>query len=81
MHSSKKDSLEFLSDLGGNPLKAEFLLPTIVGDLVAEGKMEVSVLKSSDKWFGVTYKEDAPFVRESFKKLIREGKYPEKLYI
>ncbi len=72
---------EFLSDLGGNPLKAEFLLPTIVGDLVAEGKMEVSVLKSSDKWFGVTYKEDAPFVRESFKKLIREGKYPEKLYI
>lgn len=43
--------------------------------------MEVSVLKSSDKWFGVTYKEDAPFVRESFKKLIREGKYPEKLYI
>ena len=43
--------------------------------------MEVSVLKSSDKWFGVTYNEDAPFVRESFKKLIREGKYPEKLYI
>ena len=45
-----------------------------------DGKANVSVLETNDKWFGVTYKEDKPVVVESIRKLISEGKYPEKLY-
>ena len=63
-----------------NPLKAEYLLPTHIGGLLREGKVTVKVLETTDKWFGVTYKEDKPVVVESIKKLIAEGKYPEKLY-
>lgn len=70
----------FLGTIESNPLKAEFLLPTIVGDLVQEGKAEVTVLTSSDKWFGVTYKEDKPVVVASFAKLVEQGVYPEKLF-
>ena len=70
----------FLDNIAGNEMKAEFLLPTIVGELLHEGKMEVAVLTSGDKWFGVTYKEDVPFVKASFKELIEKGVYPEKLF-
>lgn len=70
----------FLDGIAGNELKAEFLLPTIVGDLVEEGKAEVTVLTSSDKWFGVTYKEDKQVVVDSIAKLVEEGVYPRKLF-
>lgn len=70
----------FLDGIAGNELKAEFLLPTIVGDLVQEGKAEVTVLTSSDKWFGVTYKEDKQVVVDSIAKLVEEGVYPNKLF-
>ena len=63
-----------------NPLGAEYLLPIHIGNLLSEGKVQVAVLKTHDKWFGVTYKEDKPLVVESFKKLIAEGVYPENLY-
>ena len=43
-----------------NPLKAEFLLPDIVGDLVQEKKARVKVLPTNEKWFGVTYQADRP---------------------
>ena len=61
-------------------IKSEYLLPTIVDQLIKSGRANVSVLETTDKWFGVTYKEDKPVVVESIKKLIAEGKYPEKLY-
>lgn len=61
-------------------VKAEYLLPTIVDQLLKEKRVELSVLKSSDKWFGVTYKEDVPLVIADFKKLLEEGVYPEKLW-
>ncbi len=60
-----------------NPLKAEYLLPTIVGKMVSEGTAEVAVLPTNDKWFGVTYAEDKPLFAECIRKLIAEGKYPE----
>ncbi len=63
-----------------NPLKAEFYLPFVVDRLINEGRARVSVLKSKDKWFGVTYKEDKPFVVESVRKLKEEGVYPEILW-
>lgn len=70
----------FLDNISDNPLKAEYLLPGVVGELLQEGKMEVDVLTSHDKWFGVTYKEDTPYVQASFKELVAKGVYPEKLF-
>lgn len=63
-----------------NPMKAEYLLPIYIGQLLREGKVSVKVLETSDKWFGVTYKEDKPFVVESFRKLIDAGVYQEQLF-
>lgn len=63
-----------------NPLKGEFFLPEVVSQLLAEGKADVEVLKSLDKWYGVTYKEDKPMVVAAIGKLKEEGKYPEQLW-
>ena len=63
-----------------NPLKAEYLLPIHIGGLLRQGKVQVKVLETQDKWFGVTYKEDKPFVVDSFRKLIAAGVYEENLY-
>ncbi len=76
----KKGFYEFLSGLEGEDVSSEFLLPMFVDSLIQEGKASVRVLETNDKWFGVTYKEDKPLVVESIRRLIAEGKYPEKLY-
>ena len=60
-----------------NPMKCEFLLPTVISDLLGEGKATVRVLDSKDKWHGVTYKEDKPGVVEAFKQLKANGVYPD----
>ena len=78
------DRLEegFIAFLGerGTEMKAEYLLPTVIGDMLAAGTATVKVLKTTDKWFGVTYKEDKDYVIESFKKLIADGVYKAKLF-
>ena len=61
-------------------MKAEYLLPTIVGGLLREETAEVAVLRSNDKWFGVTYKEDKDYVVASVRALIDVGIYPERLF-
>lgn len=71
---------DFLRTIEGNELKAEFLLPTVVDDLVQSGQARVDVLKTPDRWFGVTYREDKEYVVESFRKLVSEGVYPSKLF-
>ena len=63
-----------------NPLKAEYLLPILIGELLQDKKVSVKVLETKDKWFGVTYAEDKEFVVESFEKLIQAGVYKEDLY-
>ncbi|MBR2948751.1 MAG: nucleotidyltransferase [Lachnospiraceae bacterium] len=70
----------FANNVAANPLKAECFLPIEVDKLLKAGKATVEVLHSSDKWFGVTYKEDKPFVMESIAKLKAEGVYPEVLW-
>ena len=60
--------------------KSEFLIPTIIGDLLKKGDLNVDVLKSHDKWFGVTYAEDKEYVKSEIKKLVESGVYPEKLW-
>jgi len=71
--------IEFLKNVKPGDLKCEYLLPSIIDDMIKAGKASVKVLETNDKWFGVTYKEDAPVVIESFKKLVEAGVYPEKL--
>lgn len=71
--------VEFLSNVKEGDIKAEYLLPSIVDGLIKEGKATVKVLPTNDKWFGVTYKEDAPVVIASIKKLVEDGVYPQKL--
>ncbi|HOO80706.1 MAG TPA: nucleotidyltransferase, partial [Lachnospiraceae bacterium] len=58
----------------------ECFLPMEVGRMICEDKASVKVLSSKDKWFGVTYKEDKPFVMESIRKLKEEGVYPDILW-
>jgi len=71
---------EFLASLSPDDVKKEYLLPDVVGNLVNSGKAKVKVLKTSDQWFGVTYKEDKDLVVASVRKLIEEGAYPAKLF-
>ena len=60
----------------GEDLKAECLLPVMVGDFLKAGEMEVSVLRSADHWFGMTYHEDRQLVAEELQKLHDAGAYP-----
>ena len=70
----------FKEDVAKNPLKAECLIPTEVDKLLKNGQATVEVLSSQDKWFGVTYQEDKPFVKASIAELKEEGLYPKKLW-
>ena len=70
----------FREEMEKNPLKSECFIPIEVGRMVREKEASVKVLSSEDKWFGVTYKEDKPFVMESIQKLKDQGVYPEKLW-
>lgn len=63
-----------------NPLKSEYFLPDVVGDLLKEDSGRVQVLKSLDKWYGVTYKEDKETVVNAIAKFKKDGLYPEKLW-
>ena len=70
---------KFLEENGDKP-KAEFFIP-IVGDaFIQEKKGEIKVIPTSAQWFGVTYKEDAPGVKESIEALVESGAYPKKLW-
>ncbi len=82
----------FLKELGGkfqnfmveempkNPEKAEFFLPFVVAELLAEGKAQAKVLHSPDKWYGITYAADKPQVVAALQEMTAEGKYPDGLW-
>ena len=77
----KKKFATFLQDaMPKNPEKAEFFLPFAVADLLAEGKARAKVLRSADKWYGVTYAADKPQVVAALKAMAAEGKYPDGLW-
>ena len=63
----------------GADLQAEYYIPSVVGELVREGKAKVRVLKSRERWFGLTYPEDLPAAQQAVRDLIRRGVYPERL--
>ena len=70
--------VEFLKR-SGKEEKSEFYIPAAVSDMVRAKRAKVKVLKTPDSWFGVTYREDRPFVVEGIRKLIARGEYPEKI--
>lgn len=70
----------FLAGIKEGDLKSEYLLPTIIGQLLHDGKVSVKVLETPDKWFGVTYKEDKEAVVASFKRLTEMGVYSPQLF-
>ena len=74
---SKRFAAFLTENLPKNPEKCEFFLPTVVSNLIEEGKADVRVLSNTDKWYGVTYKEDKATVVEAFRRLKAEGVYPE----
>ena len=63
-----------------NPMKAEYLIPTFIGELLDAGKMSVKVLRSNDTWYGMTYHEDVASVKDSFKKMLETGVYKADLF-
>ena len=68
------------NDVPKNPAKAEFFLPVTVSELLKENKATVKVLRSADKWYGVTYAADKPQVVAALQAMTREGKYPDGLW-
>lgn len=72
--------VEFLENVKPGDVKAEYLLPIIIDDLLQKGQASVKVLSTPDKWFGVTYAEDKDAVVEAFKALIDAGVYKESLW-
>lgn len=70
---------DFVDRNAGNP-KAEFFIPIVVDDFIASRQGTVKVIHTPAKWFGVTYKEDAPVVKAGFHRLVSEGIYPAQLW-
>ena len=80
MEYLEKGFIDFLKNLPEGEIKKEYLLPTIIGDMLQSGEAKGKLLESRDKWFGVTYKEDKADVVKAFKELIAAGVYKEKLF-
>ncbi len=72
--------IKFLSEVKEGDIKAEFLVPVYMDELIKKGIVSVKMLETNDKWFGVTYKEDKQSVIDSFKELYKQGVYSENLY-
>lgn len=69
---------KFLNEVGGE-LKSEFFIPIVADQFIKEGGV-IEVIPTTSLWFGVTYKEDAPFVKQSLDQLINNGEYPTNLW-
>lgn len=70
----------FKEEVPANPLKAEYLIPIYIGELLKKNQMSVKVLRTNDTWYGMTYHEDVAAVKESFRQMLAEGVYKEELF-
>lgn len=72
---------EFLdTEVKVNPQKSEYFIPSVVSNLLSENKISVKVMKSEDKWYGVTYKEDKYIVRSAIENMIKDGIYNKNIW-
>ena len=69
------DFIDYLQALPADDLTSEYLLPTIIDDLIQKDQAMVTLLPTNDKWFGVTYKEDKEAVIQAIKELVAKGLY------
>ena len=77
----QKGFSKFLEEnLPKNPMKCEYFLPSVVSNLLSQGRATVSVLESEDKWYGITYKEDKPMVVDALQSLKDKGVYSQALW-
>lgn len=70
----------FKEEVPADPLKAEYLIPIYIGELLKKDQMSVKVLRTNDTWYGMTYHEDVAAVKESFRQMLAEGVYKEELF-
>lgn len=75
----REQFIEFVQENFDKP-KAEFYIPFAVNRLIQEGKVQASVLANSERWYGVTYKEDRPIVEKAFEIMLAAEKYPSPLW-
>ena len=68
------------SDVPKNPVKAEFYLPNVPKRMIAEGRARVRLLHTTERWYGMTYREDAEKVRAAIRAMKESGVYPQKLW-
>ena len=66
--------------LAEDPMKGEYFLPSVVSALIEEGRARVRVLRSRDRWYGVTYQDDKPVVVQAVSDMTAKGLYPENLW-
>ena len=74
-----EDFSDFITKHGSDP-KSELLIPATLDRYIKKGDIRIKVLMSNERWFGVTYREDKPFVVESVREMINRGVYPESIY-
>lgn len=70
---------QFIGGMAEGDMKSEYVLPVFVDQMIKDGKMSIQMLQSSDKWFGITYQEDKPLVKEALAELHARGDYPKSL--
>ena len=80
MKTDLSDFLASIPERGLDPLRAEYVLPTAMDEMIRGRKAIVHVLETPDVWYGMTYREDLPTVRAAFQKMHEEGLYSENLY-
>lgn len=81
LQTLEKGFVEFFEkEVPANPLKAEYLIPIYIGELLKKDQMSVKVLRTNDTWYGMTYHEDVAAVKESFRQMLAEGVYKEELF-
>lgn len=76
----EKNFIDFLEESKENPLKSEYLIPTVLAKGINEGYCNVSVINTTAKWTGVTYREDKESVVNYINELVENGEYPNKLW-
>ncbi len=80
MDRLEEEFINFLENNKNNLDKCEYLIPSVVSDLIKKGEATVDVLETKAQWYGVTYKEDKDYVVNSLKKLTSDGIYPKGLW-
>ena len=70
----------FEKEVPENPMKAEYLIPSFIGELLGQGKISVKVLRTNDSWYGMTYKEDVEAVKGSFREMLEKKVYLKDLF-